>query len=65
MLVVAVLAAHSYPGSCYEQWPQGWDARRARSAAMRGSCCVMGPLAARAELGDLRARSRLRTPGHG
>jgi hypothetical protein len=24
----------------------------------------MDPLAARAELGDLRARSRLRTPGH-
>jgi hypothetical protein len=28
MLVVAGLAAHSYPGSGYEPRPQGWDAAR-------------------------------------
>lgn len=31
---------------------------------MRGSCCMMDPPAASAELGDLCARNPLRTPAH-
>jgi hypothetical protein len=37
---------------------------RARTAAMRGSCYTIDPPAGRAELGDMRGRSPLRTLAH-
>jgi hypothetical protein len=63
-----VLAVAAPVGAWLTQFLPGMVAAdrdmRERSAAMRGSCCMVDPPAPQTELGDLRAQSQLRTPRH-